>query len=90
MLLNSQAVASAADLAEYAVGLVCLTGGDEGPLAQALNRGGSDAGHKLLEQLIALFGHENVYVELQRHYNRTQESAIRQRSNLHVDSACRY
>ena len=74
VLLNSQAVASAADLAEYAVGLVCLTGGDEGPLAQALNRGGSDAGHKLLEQLIALFGHENVYVELQRHYNRTQES----------------
>jgi error-prone DNA polymerase len=74
VLLNSQAVASAADLAEYAVGLVCLTGGDEGPLAQALNRGGSDAGYKLLEQLIALFGHENVYVELQRHYNRTQES----------------
>ncbi len=73
-LLNSQSVASVADLAEYAVGLVCLTGGEEGPLAQALNQGGSEAGYKLLEHLISIFGHENVYVELQRHYNRTQEA----------------
>ncbi len=73
VLLNNQAVASAADLAEYAAGLVCLTGGDEGLLAQALNQGGADAGRQLLEQLISIFGHENVYVELQRHYNRSQE-----------------
>ena len=74
LLLHSQAAASVADLAEHAAGLVCLTGGDEGPLAQALHQGGTEAGHKLLEQLIGIFGHENVYVELQRHYNRAQEA----------------
>ncbi len=31
-----------ADVAEFAEGLVCLTGGDEGPLAAALARGGYD------------------------------------------------
>ncbi len=35
--------------------------------------GGIEAGRELLEQLIAIYGHENVYVELQRHYNRAQE-----------------
>ena len=32
------------DLKQYASGLVCLTGGDEGPLAAALARGGEAAG----------------------------------------------
>jgi error-prone DNA polymerase len=73
-ILQSQAVASVADLAEYATGLICLTGGDEGPLAHALERSGMEAGHKLLEQLIAIYGRGNVYVELQRHYNRAQEA----------------
>jgi len=73
-VLQSQAAASAADLAEYAPGLICLTGGDEGPLAHALARGGMEAGHKLLEQLTAIYGHGNVYVELQRHSNRAQEA----------------
>ena len=73
-ILQSQAVASAADLAEYATGLICLTGGDEGPLAQTLARGGMEASHKLLEQLIAIYGRGNIYVELQRHYNRAQEA----------------
>ncbi len=73
LLIAAQAIASPSDLAEYADGLVCLTGGDEGPLAQALANGGSEAGRELLEQLIRIYGHENVYVELQRHYNRAEE-----------------
>ena len=73
MLISTQAIASPADLAEYAAGLVCLTGGDEGPLARALATGGNEAGRELLEQLIRIYGHENVYVELQRHYNRAEE-----------------
>jgi error-prone DNA polymerase len=72
--LQSQATASIVDLAEYSNGLICLTGGDEGPLAQALQRGGKKAGRKLLEQLVTLYGRENVYVELQRHGNRSQEA----------------
>jgi error-prone DNA polymerase len=73
VVLSSQAVASVDDLSEYAAGLICLTGGDEGPLAHALAIGGLEAGRRTLEQLIAIYGHENVYVELQRHYNRAQE-----------------
>src|ERR1035438_5190390 len=40
LVLGSQAIASLDDLREYATGLICLTGGDEGPLAHALATGG--------------------------------------------------
>src|SRR5271166_3287554 len=74
LLPQCQAIASLADLAEHAAGLVYLTGGDDGPLAYALERGGIREGRKLLDQLIAIYGHANVYVELQRHYDRAQEA----------------
>ncbi len=61
------------DLERYASGLVCLTGGDEGPLAAALMRGGEEAGRETVERLVRIFGTTNVYVELQRHYEREQE-----------------
>ena len=61
------------DLSQYASGLICLTGGDEGPLAAALARGGEEAGRKAVEQLKRIFGSENVYVELQRHCEREEE-----------------
>ena len=73
-ILQSQATASLADLAEHAPGLICLTGGDEGPLAHALQSGGMEEGRRLLERLIGIYGRENVYVELQRHYDRAQEA----------------
>jgi len=61
------------DLGQYASGLVCLTGGEEGPLAAALMRGGEVAGRETVEHLTRIFGHENVYVELQRHREREEE-----------------
>jgi error-prone DNA polymerase len=61
------------DLQQYALGLVCLTGGDEGPLAAALVQGGEEAGRKVVEKLTCIFGPENVYVELQRHREREEE-----------------
>ena len=61
------------DLNEYASGLVCLTGGDEGPLAAALARGGEAAGRETVEQLTHIFGRGSVYVELQRHQEREEE-----------------
>ena len=61
------------DLQQYASGLVCLTGGDEGPLAAALVNGGEEAGRKTVEQLVRVFGPKNVYVELQRHQEREEE-----------------
>jgi error-prone DNA polymerase len=61
------------ELEEYAAGLVCLTGDEKGPLAHALRNGGMDAGRELLTKLKAIFGPHNVYVELQRHFEREQE-----------------
>ncbi len=62
------------DLEEFASGLVCLTGGDEGPLAAALMRGGEEAGREAVERLVRIFGTKNVYVELQRHREREEEA----------------
>src|SRR5258708_2350544 len=58
----------------HAEGLICLTGDEKGPLALALQRGGIDAGRRLLRDLIGVFGQENIYVELQRHFNRHHEA----------------
>ena len=65
---------SSADVAEYSAGLVCLTGGAEGPLAHALTRGGMESGLSCIRQLCDLFGRDNVYVELQRHFCREEEA----------------
>ena len=71
------------EIAEKARGLVCLTGGDEGPLAHALRhspehrapeRGGMASATKCVRRLCKLFGRENVYVELQRHFGREEEA----------------
>jgi error-prone DNA polymerase len=70
---KKEGAANFRDLEQYASGLVCLTGGDEGPLAAALMRGGEKAGHETVERLVRIFGNENVYVELQRHREREQE-----------------
>jgi len=59
--------ATAQDFAEHAQGLVCLTGGDEGPLANMSTT------RERLEQLVHLFGPKNVFVEVQRHFRRDQE-----------------
>src|SRR6266478_5451498 len=56
------------ELESASSGLICLTGGDEGPLAYTLRGGGKENARKCLEQLCAIFGRHNVYVELQRHF----------------------
>ena len=65
------------ELEEHAHGLVCLTGGADGPLAIALQHGGIEEARKQVEQLIGLFGRGNVYIELQRHFHREEESRNR-------------
>ena len=65
------------ELAEYAEGLVCLTGGDDGPLAKALNHRGTENTEEAQRRaawLIDVFGKGNVYAELQRHFNREEEA----------------
>src|SRR6266567_3385498 len=61
------------ELREYAAGLMCLTGGEDGPLAVALGRGGMEEARHSVECLADIFGRGNVYVELQRHFHREQE-----------------
>src|SRR6201995_1384376 len=70
---KGEGAATLEDVQQYASGLVCLTGGDEGPLAAALVNGGEVAGREAVEQLVHIFGCEKVYVELQRHREREQE-----------------
>ncbi len=62
------------DMRPYTEGLICLTGGDEGPLSTALARDGLSGGEQCLRDLIDLFGRENVYVELQRHFRPHEEA----------------
>jgi error-prone DNA polymerase len=62
------------DLEEHADGLVCLTGGVEGPVARRLTRDGHEAARATLDRLAGLFGRFGVYAELQRALEREQEA----------------
>src|SRR5581483_2318435 len=65
------------ELEEHASGLVCLTGGDDGPLASALAKSGVEEARRTVDRLVGIFGRANVYVELQRHFHRDQEARNR-------------
>src|SRR6202165_37214 len=67
------ALASEPDFIEHAAGLICLTGGEEGPLASALAQGGAQSAFEAVKRLTEIFGTHNVYVELQRHFHREEE-----------------
>ncbi|MEM9014335.1 MAG: DNA polymerase III subunit alpha [Pseudomonadota bacterium] len=54
-------------------GLICLTGGFDGPIDLALREERDDAADKALQSLAALFP-DRLYVELQRHPDRAHES----------------
>jgi error-prone DNA polymerase len=81
-----EGAATVEDLQQYSSGLVCLTGGDEGPVAAALMHGGESAAVTVIERLVHIFGQQNVYVELQRHGEREEEwrnqAAIRMAQRL--------
>src|SRR6266581_1047788 len=62
------------DLEEHAGGLVCLTGGIDGPVARRLARDGHEAARVTLDRLAGLFGRFGVYAELQRDLSREQEA----------------
>src|SRR5271154_2283259 len=76
------------ELREHAAGLICLTGDDEGPLALALAHGGLEEARGCVGQLANIFGRDNIYVELQRHFHREQEArnhaAIEIARSLHL------
>jgi DNA polymerase III subunit alpha len=64
--------------AELSAGLICLSGGPDGPVNEALIQGQSSLARKLIERLRALLG-DRLYIELQRHNTdaeRATESAL--------------
>ncbi len=54
------------ELEAHAGGLICLTGGAEGPLGQFYRNGQAPRARALAERLAAAFG-DRLYIELQRH-----------------------
>ena len=71
---KAEGAATFNDLEEFSEGLICLTGGEEGPLASALANDGESAASHHLDRLLSIYGHSNLYIELQRHSERQQES----------------
>jgi error-prone DNA polymerase len=70
------------EMEEHSGGLICLTGGADGPLAAALQQGGIEEARGQVERLVGLFGCGNVYIELQRHFQREEE--VRNRAAIEI------
>jgi error-prone DNA polymerase len=65
------------EIAPFASGLVALTGDEEGPLLNAWRTGGPAAADAVLRRLVAIFGRDHVYVEVQRQRVRGEERGVR-------------
>lgn len=61
------------ELAEFAAGLVALTGDEEGPVRRALAQNDEAQATQAVDRLTAAFGRENVFVEIQRHLRRGED-----------------
>lgn len=70
------------ELAEFSEGLIALTGDDEGPLAQCLNRNDPAGAQERVTRLRQAFGDRNVFVEVQRHLRRGEDRRLRQLIDL--------
>jgi len=84
---KTEGAATLEDLEEFSAGLICLTGGDEGPIAAALVDGLHKGASKLIDRLSNIFGIGNFYLELQRHQQRDEE--CRNQSLLRLAAAHR-
>ncbi|HEY1254902.1 MAG TPA: error-prone DNA polymerase [Terracidiphilus sp.] len=85
---KAEGAATLDDLAEFSAGLICLTGGDEGPMAAALSAEANQPAAHIAEQLAAIYGQGNLYIELQRHQQRDEEAhnqaLLQLAENLHL------
>ncbi len=54
------------ELAQHGAGLICLTGGPDGPLGRLLQTGNRAKAEALLSRLSAIYA-DRLYIELQRH-----------------------
>ncbi|SFL61628.1 DNA polymerase III subunit alpha [Shimia aestuarii] len=58
------------ELEAHSAGLICLTGGPEGPVGRMLQQGQREAAEALMGRFKTIFG-DRLYVELQRHPGET-------------------
>jgi error-prone DNA polymerase len=70
---KAEGAATLEDLEEFSAGMICLTGGDEGPLAAALAQDGLAGARRIIDRLASIYGRGNLYLELQRHQQREEE-----------------
>ena len=54
-------------LRKYHEGIIALTACIGGEACQAIQKGGVDAGKKVIEEYIGIFGKENLFLEIQKH-----------------------
>src|SRR5579863_6400897 len=69
---KAEGAATFDDLEEFAPGLICLTGGEEGPLCATLEQNGH--ARTILDRLDSIYGRGHLYIEIQRHQQREEES----------------
>jgi error-prone DNA polymerase len=79
---KADGAATLEDLEEFSAGLICMTGGDEGPLAAAHAHGGEEHTRTIVEKLVSIYGRGNLYLELQRHQEREEECRNQSLLNL--------
>lgn len=65
-----QAVVTAHLLRKYCQGLIILTAGFEGPIAKSYLKNNDSLAKNILEILLDIFGVNNLYIDLQRHFPR--------------------
>ena len=82
---KAEGAATLEDLEEFSAGLICLTGGADGPLAAVLASGGEADVHKVIDRIASIYGRGNIYLELQRHHEREEE--CRNQSLLSIASS---
>jgi DNA polymerase-3 subunit alpha len=75
------------ELARHGAGLICLSGGPNGPVGRHLQHGNRARAQALLEELARIYG-DRLYVELQRHPGDSEVSRIAQATERgHVELA---
>ncbi|MEX0319409.1 MAG: DNA polymerase III subunit alpha [Ruegeria sp.] len=75
------------ELAQHSAGLICLTGGPDGPVGMLLQAGQRPAAEALVDRLAAMFS-DRLYIELQRHPGEGgQPEAERLTERGHVEMA---
>lgn len=53
-------------LEQFSDDLICLTGGDHGPINRLVTRGETETAISYLDRLIALYGRQNVFIQIER------------------------